>query len=205
MKLSGALLHGRVCCLSKSLTGCSLPVLLSCPWSPKLSPVSPSNSLRPLRAGQGDVAPTGIARKSTEDGSVRYIINPARHRHSVCSLEGQPRPRTGHQQLLSPSANFTPSPTTLPAALVDGTGLETFMPSSCSQSPVASLERGGVNGVASSHHSRYHLDPLYNATMKATPTSHFPESPRRVPQGDDMPSPAQLSVILLKLREEVRW
>ena len=198
MKLSGVLLHSRACCLSKGLAECSLPVLLSCPWSPKLSPVSPSNSNQknfgPVHAGHGDVTPTGMSGKSTSDGTVNYIVNPARHRHSVCTLEGpcpQPRPRTGHQPLLlTPNTKFSPA--------------ATLVQSPCNPSPVVSMERGGVNCVTSPHRIRYHLDNDQGLTVKTTPTPHPPESPGRVPHGDDMPSPAQLSVILLKLREEVR-
>lgn len=198
MKLSETVLHGRACSHSKRIAECSLQVLLTCPRSLKPPHVSPSNSedsTAPIYTTKQGGIPTASTGKPTNGGCLKYIVNPARHRHSVCTLE-EPGLRTGQHLHIAPSTNLVPAPT-LHAGLVGG---HAFV-QRCKPSRIETMEVCGVSPVTS-HLGRDRLEPLYysqDVSVKATPTVQSP-----IPQGDDMPSPAQLSIILLKLREEVR-
>lgn len=163
-KLSEAFLRGRTKCVS--------PLLISIPStrSTLQQPVPPSNSKIPPHLK------TCFSVEHDSPVSVRYRINPARHRHCVCE-----------QPLLVTRYQF---PVGKPVFSDAGVPFHT------AQDPQF-------------HVITHHATPTLcvrgqGALMncQATPM----KTPRASPQrgvGDELPSPAQLSIVLLKLGEEV--
>lgn len=206
MRLSETVLRGH--CLQKRLTVTCFPVALNSPRSPE-PPVSHYNSgkalpelLTPLTRGQGGTPPAASTGKSTNGSAVRYLINPARHRHMVCTVDGEPShtgPSIGHHQLHFTGLAHTP---TLHPEPVGGACCVTFLQQR-GPSHLVPMETSRVGHMTYSHLTKDQWAPVldHSVNCKATPTP----SPVTPQQSDsDMPSPAQLSVILLKLREEVR-
>ena len=127
---------------------------------------------------------------------LRYVVSPAHHRHCVCIPEEQSL-RAGCEHLYATPSNNLVSHASLPAELM---GRGAYMQDSTKPLLVA----GRVGFVASSHLGVDRFGPQYSShglSVRATPIL---QAPNPEPQGgEDKPSPAQLSVILLKLREEV--
>lgn len=132
-----------------------------------------------------------VTTPSSECG-VRYVVNPARYqqRHSVCGLQDGPSllyaPSTSLPQLteaLSPNSDKLLCHVTPPCQTA----------AHMTTCPYIYKERATPLDV---RHSEVHV----RRSLATPPPSHNQD---RGTDRSDLPSPAQLSVILLKLREEV--
>ena len=155
-------------------TKCVSPFLISIPRSARSTLQQPVSPSNSRTPQPHLDLSIAVGQESTVSG--RYLINPARHRNCVCE---QPLLVTRYQlPVEKPALSSVRIPFHTPQD-------PQFHVTTHHPTPALCIRDQGV---------------IMNC--QATPTKTPQASPQRA--GDELPSPAQLSVILLKLREEVR-